>query len=425
MLTSVVGINWGDEGKGRMVDLLSRDYEIVVRYQGGNNAGHTVVCGNRKFVMNLLPSGILRNGTVNILAPGMVIDLEHINKEIEAIEKAGVQITPDNLVLSSRATICLPFHSLLDGLEEDRLGSRKFGSTRRGISPAYADKYMKKSLRMIDLLYPGDLEKKVEELAEWKNLTIEKGYGAEAVDAENILRWLDRFGKPLIPYIKDTTAILSQAAAEGKSILFEAQLGALRDIDFGIYPYTSASSTLAAYAPLGAGIPFARLDQTIGIMKAYSSCVGEGPFTVELFGKEGDRLREAGAEYGAATGRPRRVGPFDAVASRYGVRMQGCGCLALTKLDVLSYLEIIPVCTAYEINGKRTEQFPVSIEDLFAAKPVYEYYPGFGVDISSCRSYGELPKESQNYIRRLEELVSCPIRYVSVGAERDACIEIV
>ena len=375
--------------------------------------------------MNLLPSGILRNGTVNILAPGMVIDLEHINKEIEAIEKAGVQITPDNLVLSSRATICLPFHSLLDGLEEDRLGSRKFGSTRRGISPAYADKYMKKSLRMIDLLYPGDLEKKVEELAEWKNLTIEKGYGAEAVDAENILRWLDRFGKPLIPYIKDTTAILSQAAAEGKSILFEAQLGALRDIDFGIYPYTSASSTLAAYAPLGAGIPFARLDQTIGIMKAYSSCVGEGPFTVELFGKEGDRLREAGAEYGAATGRPRRVGPFDAVASRYGVRMQGCDCLALTKLDVLSYLEIIPVCTAYEINGKRTEQFPVSIEDLFAAKPVYEYYPGFGVDISSCRSYGELPKESQNYIRRLEELVSCPIRYVSVGAERDACIEIV
>ena len=424
MLTSVVGINWGDEGKGRMVDLLSRDYEIVVRYQGGNNAGHTVVCGNRKFVMNLLPSGILRNGTVNILAPGMVIDLEHINKEIEAIEKAGVQITPDNLVLSSRATICLPFHSLLDGLEEDRLGSRKFGSTRRGISPAYADKYMKKSLRMIDLLYPGDLEKKVEELVEWKNLTIEKGYGAEAVDAENILRWLDRFGKPLFPYIKDTTAILSQAAAEGKSILFEAQLGALRDIDFGIYPYTSASSTLAAYAPLGAGIPFARLDQIIGIMKAYSSCVGEGPFTVELFGKEGDRLREAGAEYGAATGRPRRVGPFDAVASRYGVRMQGCDCLALTKLDVLSYLEKIHVCTAYEINGKRTEQFPVSIEDLFAAKPVYEYYPGFGVDISSCRSYGELPKEAQNYIRRLEELVSCPIRYVSVGAERDAFIRL-
>ena len=425
MLTSVVGINWGDEGKGRMVDLLSRDYEIVVRYQGGNNAGHTVVCGNRKFVMNLLPSGILRNGTVNILAPGMVIDLEHINKEIEAIEKAGVQITPDNLVLSSRATICLPFHSLLDGLEEDRLGSRKFGSTRRGISPAYADKYMKKSLRMIDLLYPGDLEKKVEELAEWKNLTIEKGYGAEAVDAENILRWLDRFGKPLIPYIKDTTAILSQAAAEGKSILFEAQLGALRDIDFGIYPYTSASSTLAAYAPLGAGIPFARLDQTIGIMKAYSSCVGEGPFTVELFGKEGDRLREAGAEYGAATGRPRRVGPFDAVASRYGVRMQGCDCLALTKLDVLSYLEIIPVCTAYEINGKRTEQFPVSIEDLFAAKPVYEYYPGFGTDIASCRTFDDLPKEAQKYIRILEDLVSCRIRYVSVGAERDACIKII
>ena len=425
MLTSVVGVNWGDEGKGRMVDLLSRDYEIVVRYQGGNNAGHTVVCGKRKFVMNLLPSGILRIGTVNILGPGMVIDPEHLNKEIEGIENNGIRITPENLVLSSRAAICLPFHSLLDGLEEDRLGSRKFGSTRRGISPAYADKYMKKSLRMVDLLSPDTLESKVRELAEWKNLTIEKGYGSEAVTAENLLRWLERFGKPLIPYIRDTTEILRQAADAGKSILFEAQLGALRDIDFGIYPYTSASSTLSAYAPIGAGIPFAKLDQTIGIMKAYSSCVGEGPFTVELFGEEGDHLREAGAEYGAATGRPRRVGAVDAVASRYGVQMQGCDCLALTKLDILSYMDNIPVCTAYEIDGKRTDHFPASIEDLFAAKPVYEYFPGFGTDIASCRSYDALPKEAQKYIRALEELVSCRIRYVSVGAERDACIKII
>ena len=425
MLTSVVGINWGDEGKGRMVDLLSRDYEIVVRYQGGNNAGHTVVCGEKKFVMNLLPSGVLRSGTVNVLGPGMVIDLEHLNKEIAAIEKNGVRISPEHLVLSSRATICLPFHSLLDGLEEDRLGSRKFGSTRRGISPAYADKYMKKSLRMIDLLHPRSLENKVMELLEWKNLTIEKGYGSEAVDAESILRWLDRFGKPLVPYIRDTTVFLSQAAESGKSILFEAQLGALRDIDFGIYPYTSASSTLAAYAPVGAGIPFARLDQTIGIMKAYSSCVGEGPFTVELFGEEGSRLREAGAEYGAATGRPRRVGAFDAVASRYGVQMQGCDCIALTKLDVLSYMDKIPVCKAYEINGKRTEQFPASIEELFAAKPVYEYFPGFRADIGSCRTFDALPKEAQEYVLALEELVSCRIRYVSVGAERDACIKII
>ena len=425
MLTSVVGINWGDEGKGRMVDLLSCDYEIVVRYQGGNNAGHTVVCGGKKFVMNLLPSGILRNETVNILGPGMVIDLEHLNREIEAIEKAGIRITPEHLVLSSRATICLPFHSMLDGLEEDRLGSKKFGSTRRGISPAYADKYMKKSLRMADLFYPGTLENKVRELTEWKNLTIEKGYGSEAVDTESILRWLDRFGKPLVPYIKDTTVFLRQASEAGKSVLFEAQLGALRDIDFGIYPYTSASSTLAAYAPIGAGIPFARPDQVIGIMKAYSSCVGEGPFTVELFGKESDRLREAGAEYGAATGRPRRVGAFDAVASRYGVQMQGCNCIALTKLDILSYLDKIPVCTAYEINGNRTEQFPASIEELFAAKPVYEYFPGFCTDIGSCRTYRALPKEAQEYIRVLEEMVSCRIRYVSVGAERDACIKIV
>ena len=424
MLTSIVGINWGDEGKGRMVDLLSRDYDIVVRYQGGNNAGHTVVNEKGKFVMNLLPSGILRQNTANVLAPGMVIDLEHLCGEMENLKKAGVALSPEHLIISSRASLCLPFHSLLDRLEEARLGDKKFGSTRRGISPAYADRYMKKALRMGDLFHPDTLEEKVEELVTWKNLTIEKGYGWLPVSAAEVLAWLASYGTPLLPYIRDTTRYLEDAIHAGKSILFEAQLVALRDIDYGIYPYTSASSTLAAYAPLGAGVPFAELNEKIGIMKAYSTCVGEGPFVCEWFGEAGDTLREAGGEYGAATGRPRRVGPFEAVASRYGVKMQGATCLALTKLDVLSYLKKIPVCTAYELDGTQTQDFPSSIEDLHAAKPVYEEFSGFCCDISSCRHFRDLPKEAQNYIMALEEMVSCPIRYVSVGAERDACIQL-
>ena len=422
MLTSIVGTNWGDEGKGRMVDLLSKSYDIVVRYQGGNNAGHTVVNEYGKTVLNLLPSGILRPETANVLGPGMVVDLEHLSRETRTLKDRGVEITPEHLVLSSRATICLPYHRLLDVLEEERLGSKKFGSTRRGISPVYADKYMKKTLRLGDLLYPATLREKVEDLAEWKNLTVEKGYGSAPIKADELMEWLLAYGKPFVPFVRDTSLYLQEAITAGKSILFEAQLGALRDVDFGIYPYTSASSTLAAYATLGAGIPFAALDQVIGIMKAYSSCVGEGPFTCELFGEEGDKLREAGAEYGAATGRPRRVGGFDVVASRYGTKMQGCTAIALTKLDVLSYMEMIPVCVAYEIRGERCDSFPSGIDDLMVAKPIYEYLPGFHCDISHCRSIEDLPREAIDYIRFIESAVDCPIRYLSVGPEREAYI---
>ena len=424
MLTAIVGTNWGDEGKGRMVDLLSAQYDIVVRYQGGNNAGHTVVNERGKFIMNLLPSGILRPETANVLGPGMVVDLEHLFGEVERLRAAGIPVEPGHLLLSDRATICLPYHKLLDCLEEDRLGDKKFGSTRRGISPVYADKYMKKTLRLGDLLHADTLPRKVADLLEWKNLTIKGGYGHEAVTGEEILAWLERFGRPFADYICDTTEYLSAATNDGKNILFEAQLGALRDIDFGIYPYTSASTTLAAYAPIGAGIPFARLDESVGIMKAYSSCVGEGPFTCELFGEAGEALRAAGGEYGAATGRPRRVGGFDVVASRYGTRMQGCDYLALTKLDVLSYLDRIPVCVAYEIDGERTETFPAGIDALGRAKPIYEYLPGFGADISACRRMEDLPAAARDYVRFIENAVGCPIRYISVGAERDACIRL-
>ena len=424
MLTAIVGTNWGDEGKGRMVDLLSARYDVVVRYQGGNNAGHTVVNDRGKFVMNLLPSGILRPETANVLGPGIVIDLEHLYGETERLRQAGIDIKPGHLILSDRATICMPYHKLLDGLEEDRLGDKKFGSTRRGISPVYADKYMKKTLRLGDLLHWDSLRERLEGLLEWKNLVVEKGYGHAAILPDDMMAWLETYGKPFLPYITDTTVYLKDAIDAGKSVIFEAQLGALRDIDFGIYPYTSASTTLAAYAPIGAGVPFARLDESIGIMKAYSSCVGEGPFTCELFGAEGDELREAGGEYGAATGRPRRVGGFDVVASRYGAQMQGCTYLALTKLDVLSYLKEIPVCVAYEINGRRVESFPASIDELNAAKPVYEYLPGFACDISRCRKAEDLPKAALDYVRYIEKAVGCPVKYVSVGAERESCVEL-
>lgn len=423
MLTAIVGTNWGDEGKGRMVDLLSEDYDVVVRYQGGNNAGHTVINEKGKFIMNLMPSGICREDTVNILGPGVVIDLEHLYGEVQKLEEAGVSVTPKNLKISDRATICMPYHKLLDCLEEDRLADKKFGSTRRGISPVYADKYMKKAFRMGDLLHMDTLKKRLADVLEWKNLTVEGGYKNAPVQVDEMFAWLEKYGTFFASFVCNTTEYLSDAMNDGKSIIFEAQLGALRDIDFGIYPYTSASTTLAAYAPIGAGAPFAKLDESIGIMKAYSSCVGEGPFTCEMFGEEAEALRMAGGEYGAATGRPRRVGGFDVVASRYGAKMQGCTYVALTKLDVLSYMDEIPVCTAYELNGEVIHTFPSDIDSLNAAKSVYEYMKGFKCDISGCRTKEDLPKEALEYIQYIEKVIECPVKYVSVGAERDAYIK--
>ncbi len=420
MLTAIVGINWGDEGKGRMVDLLSSEYEVICRYQGGNNAGHTVINERGKFILNLLPSGILRPAAVNVMGNGMVIDLEHLVGEIGKLTDRGITITPQNLKISDKAIICMPYHRLQDVMEEERLADKKYGSTRRGIAPVYADKYMKKGLRTEDLLDPLSLREKVYDIVAWKNITV-TGYGHAPIDPEEVLRWLTTFGGAIVPYITDVSAYLEEAMAEEKNILFEAQLGALRDIDFGIYPYTSSSTTLASYAPIGAGIPGARLDHTVGIMKAYSTCVGEGPFTAEMFGDEAFRLRQAGGEYGAATGRPRRVGPFDIPASRYGVRMQGADFLALTKLDVLSYMKEIPVCTAYEIDGIRTTCFPTG-NSLLRAKPVIEYREGFG-DVSACRRYEDLPAAARHYIEYLENAVDCPIRYISVGAGREEYIE--
>lgn len=422
MLTAVVGINWGDEGKGRMVDLLSADCDAVVRYQGGNNAGHTVKNDQGTFILHLLPSGILREGVVNVMGPGMVIDLEALCDEINALEQAGVSVTPENLRISDRAVIVLPYHVRQDVLEETRLGDRAYGSTRRGIAPVYGDKYLKKALHMNDLLFPNTLKEKVDDILDWKNLTLEGVYGDSRMEVDEVLSWLHKWGDRLRPYICDTSVFLEQEDAKGGGILFEAQLGALRDIDYGIYPYTSSSNTLAAFAPIGSGLPGRHLDHVLGIVKAYSTCVGEGPFTVELSGDEAEKLRQAGGEYGASTGRPRRVGPFDAVATRYGVRMQGADELALTKLDVLSGFETIPVCTAYEIDGVETEDFPFG-DRLEKAKPVITQLPGWLEDISAVRRYEDLPASARRYVEFLEEAIGAPFRYISVGPDRDAYIE--
>lgn len=405
-----------------MVDLFASEYDIVIRYQGGNNAGHTVINNRGKFILNLLPSGILSETTVNVMGNGMVIDIQHLTEEIKRLTDKGIKITPENLKISDKAVICMPYHKLLDCLEEDRLGDAKFGSTRRGIAPVYSDKYMKKAIRMGDLLNPEELKKKLAPIVEWKNLTVRDGYKHEALSADEMYDWLMTYGEHLIPHICDTTVYLNRMNAEGKKIMFEAQLGALRDIDFGIYPYTSSSSTIAAYAPIGAGVPNLKLDETVGIIKAYSSCVGEGPFTCELFGEDGDKLREAGGEYGAATGRPRRVGGFDVVASRYGTLVQGATVLALTKLDILSGYEKIPVCTAYEVDGEIVHDFPIGVK-LAKAMPVYEFVDGWNCDISKCRKKEELPEKALKYIQYIEKQMNCPIQYVSVGAEREAYIK--
>lgn len=407
-----------------MVDLLSEKFDIVCRYQGGNNAGHTVINEKGKFILNLLPSGILREDVVNIMGPGMVIDIKHLCNEMQRLRDGGIKITPANLKISDKAIITMPYNVLQDVMEEDRLTKatgKPYGSTRRGIAPVYADKYMKKAFRMGELLNLALLYKRMPDIVEWKNMTI-KAYGFEPVTVEQMKEYFETYGKPLAEYVTDVGLYLNAAHKEGKNIMFEAQLGALRDIDFGIVPYTSSSSTIAAYAPIGAGVPNLKLDNSIGIMKAYSSCVGAGPFTCEYFGEKAEKLRELGGEYGAATGRPRRVGPFDVVASRYGIRCQGADEIALTKLDVLDGYEEIEICTHYLLNGERIDEFPFT-DVLDECQPVFEKVKGWHCDLTKCRKKEDLPEEALNYIKLLEKLCGCKIRYVSVGAEREACIE--
>ena len=417
----IAGINWGDEGKGRVVDLLTENYDIVVRYQGGGNAGHTVINEKGKFALHLLPSGIFHERVVNLLGNGVALDPENLVKEIRDVQAKGISVSPENLKISDRASLLLPWHRDLDALEEARLADKQYGSTKQGIAPFYSDKYQKKTVMAGELFRPEKLESHLRDLLEWKNLTLTKVYGAQPYTMEMLEEWLQTWCEEIKPFICNTGSFLKKAAEEGKSILFEAQLGALRDLDYGIYPYTTSSNTLAAYAPVGAGLPSLRVEEVIGVVKAYSTCVGEGPFVCEMFGEEAERLRRAGAEYGAKTGRPRRVGPIDLVATRYGVEMQGATKVALTKLDVLSDMEKIPVCVRYRIGGGETEEFPFPAE-LDEAEPVIEYVKGWQRDISGIRRWEDLPEEAKEYVTMVERAIGCPITYISVGAERESMI---
>ena len=384
MLTAVTGINWGDEGKGRVIDLLAEQADVVVRYQGGNNAGHTVVTTQGKFVLNLLPSGILHPGVVCVLGDGMVVDLEHLSQEIHEIEKKGIRVTPDHLKLSKRATVSMPWHKVQDELEENRLAKTgsAFGSTRRGIAYAYSDKYRKKTLRLGDLLHlkEDSVKARLKTMLVAKNLELAGCYHQEPMSYPALLTWCEEQAELFGPYIADTGEYLEQTVSEGKKVVLEAQLGAMRDIDYGIFPYTSSSSTISAYGPIGAGIP--------------------------------------GGEYGAATGRPRRIGPFDAVASRYGLKCQNADKIALTKMDVLSSMKEIPVITGYKRDGVIVTDFD-PMDELDSYTSVVEMLPGWKCDISGCRTYEELPENAKAYIRILEQLLNHEIQFISVGARRD------
>ncbi len=418
---AVVGINWGDEGKGRMVDLITNKYDFVVRFQGGGNAGHTVINEYGKFALHLLPSGIFHKGVINVLGNGVALDPENLMAEIRTVAEKGVAVDENNLKISDRASLLLPWHRELDALEEARLADKKYGSTRQGIAPFYSDKYQKKTVLAGELFYPEKLRSHLADLLEWKNLTLTKVYGAEPWTMEKLEEWLAGYCEKIKPFICDTGKFLRNAKAQGKSILFEAQLGSLRDLDYGICPYTTSSNTIASYAPVGSGIPSARPEEIIGVVKAYSTCVGEGPFTCEMFGEEADRLREAGGEYGAKTGRPRRVGPIDIVATRYGVQVQAATNIALTKLDILSYMKKIPVCTKYKLYGELTDDFPFP-SALADAEPVIEYMDGWETDISKITDWNELPPNAQKYVEFIEKEIGCHIGYVSVGPERDSII---
>ncbi|MCS7462268.1 adenylosuccinate synthase [Paenibacillus doosanensis] len=422
-VTAVVGANWGDEGKGKVTDLLAAQADVVVRFQGGNNAGHTIINDYGKFVLHMLPSGVFHRRIVNVIGPGTALNVRGLLEEYEKLQARNV---PEPILrISERSQVVLPYHELFDSLEEERLGSRQFGSTRSGIAPFYADKYLKIGIQVADLYDRSTLLAKLGHALESKNVLLEHLYGQEPLQAEPLAERLLQDGEAIRPLVCDTTELLHEALQEGKTILVEGQLGALRDPDHGIYPYSTSSSTLAGYAAVGAGVPPHAIRRIIAVAKAYSSCVGAGPFVTELHGPEGDELRRRGGdggEFGSKTGRPRRVGWFDAVATRYGCMAQGATEVTLSLLDVLGYLDRIPVCTAYEVDGQRTERFPAGAL-LEKAVPVYEYLPGWKCDITGITEYDKLPEPAKRYIDFLERRIGVPIRSISTGPRREHFIE--
>lgn len=423
MVRAVVGANWGDEGKGKITDVLGKESDIIVRFQGGANAGHTIVNNYGKFALHTLPSGVFYNHTTSVIGNGVALNIPVLFQEIRGIVERGVP-TP-RILVSDRAQIVMSYHILFDKLEEERLAGKSFGSTKSGIAPFYSDKYAKIGFQVSELfMEESGLKEKIERVILQKNVILEHLYHAPALQAEEIYEELMEYKKMVEPYVCDVSSYLWNAVQEGKNILLEGQLGTLKDPDHGIYPMVTSSSTLAAYGAIGAGIPPYEIRQVITVCKAYSSSVGAGAFVSEIFGAEAEELRNRGGdggEYGATTGRPRRMGWFDCVASKYGCRLQGTTDVAFTVLDVLGYLDEIPVCTGYEIGGKVTTEFPVT-RLLEEAKPVYEMLPGWKCDIRGIRNYDELPENCRNYVEFIEKQIGFPITMVSNGPGRDDII---
>lgn len=422
MVKAVVGACWGDEGKGKITDMLAADADIVVRFQGGANAGHTIVNNYGKFALHLLPSGSFNQNVTNVIGNGVALDIPQLVAEIEEIVSRGVP--KPNIIVSERAQVLMPYHRLFDQYEEERLSDRQFGSTKSGIAPFFSDKFSKIGFQVWELFEDERLREKIENVLEVKNLMLEHVYHKPALKVDDLYNTCKEYADMIKPYVKDTVQFMYEAVKNGKTILLEGQLGSLKDPDFGIYPMTTSSSTLAGYGAIGAGVPPYEIKEIITVVKAYSSAVGAGAFVSEIFGEEADELRRRGGdggEFGATTGRPRRMGWFDCVASRYGCRIQGTTGVAFTVLDVLGYLDEIPVCVGYEIDGEVVRDFPTTGK-LEKAKPILKVLPGWKSDIRGIKNYSDLPQNCRNYIEFIEKELEVPITIVSNGPAREDII---
>lgn len=422
MVKVIVGANWGDEGKGKITDMFADKADIVVRFQGGANAGHTIINNYGKFALHLLPSGVCHPEIVNVIGNGVALDIPKFIKEIKSVTDKGVPAP--NILVSDRAQIMMPYHVLLDTYEEERLADKQFGSTKSGIAPFYSDKYAKIGFQVCDLFYPDELREKLDSVCEVKNLLLEHVYHKPLINVDELFDTLMEYKEAIAPYVADTGAFIRKSLKEGKEILLEGQLGSLKDPDHGIYPMVTSSSTLAGYGTVGAGVPVSEIKEIIAVTKAYSSAVGAGEFVSEIFGEEANQMRVHGGdagEFGATTGRPRRMGWFDCVATRYGVECQGATQVALTALDCLSYLDEIKVCVGYEIDGKVTKDFP-NTHLLKKAKPVFVTLPGFKSDIRGIKEFDKLPKEARDYVLFIEKEIGTPITMVSNGPRREEII---
>jgi adenylosuccinate synthase len=420
----VIGLQWGDEGKGKVVDLLAEDADIVVRFQGGSNAGHTVVVDGRKFVLHLLPSGILRRGCVCALGNGVVIDPVQLVKEIEGIEKEGIAVG-ERLLVSNRAQVVMPYHKMLDAAMEKARADACLGTTLRGIGPCYADKAGRGGVRIADLVSPVSLRKALERNIPQVNRVLHQGYGGEGLTVDKVWDEYVPYGERLRPYVRELASYLNRALGDGRRVLFEGAQGALLDVDFGTYPFVTSSNTATGSVCTGTGVPPSRIERVLGVMKAYTTRVGAGPFPTEILGEQGERLRERGKEYGATTGRPRRCGWFDAVLTRYAAMISGASAVALTKLDVLDSARTLRVCTGYRCDGREIREVPADVESLERCEPVYQDVPGWQRETSRLTKYDELPIEAKSYVKLLAELVGVPVEIISVGQDRQHTIRVV